>query len=264
MSPVGVSQRLGNRFTLLTSGARFEGRPLQPRDVVYLSEYHHDGLAVVLTTHDLNGIAAHLPRLVCLNREVIATGRPQDVITPEVLERTYDGLHRALKVEVVRTAQNLEGTGQGVEGHPLFGRAQRVINVIDARQSYLQKIVRAGLQALGHTAEAERSVHFAYEMVALSPATAKLLGYVTEGEEERSLEMSGRKGIGVKADDLMDQLFAKSPPAGERAYHALHSTGHTMPGFMFLPSGRHPASRPQLRLTGGTGTGPGSRNQNME
>jgi ABC-type Mn2+/Zn2+ transport system ATPase subunit len=54
-----------------------------------IHELHHDGLAVVLTTHDLNGIAAHLPRLVCLNREVIATGRPQDVITPEVLERTY-------------------------------------------------------------------------------------------------------------------------------------------------------------------------------
>ncbi|HWM95063.1 MAG TPA: arginine--tRNA ligase [Thermoanaerobaculia bacterium] len=103
-----------------------------------------------------------------------------------------------------------ETTGDGVEGHPVFGRAHRVINVIDARQSYLQKIVRAGLQSLGHPAEADRSVHFAYEMVSLSSATARLLGYVTEGEEEKSLEMSGRKGIGVKADDLMDQLFAKS------------------------------------------------------
>ncbi|MFL6199276.1 MAG: arginine--tRNA ligase, partial [Thermoanaerobaculia bacterium] len=103
-----------------------------------------------------------------------------------------------------------ETVGQGVEGHPLFGRAQRVINVIDARQSYLQKIVRAGLQALGHPSEAERSIHFAYEMVALSPGTARLLGYVGEGEEDRALEMSGRKGIGVKADDLMDQLIAKS------------------------------------------------------
>ena len=59
-------------------------------DVMHvIHELHHDGLAVVLTTHDLNGIAAHLPRLVCLNREVIATGRPREVITPEVLERTY-------------------------------------------------------------------------------------------------------------------------------------------------------------------------------
>ncbi|HVF61744.1 MAG TPA: arginine--tRNA ligase, partial [Thermoanaerobaculia bacterium] len=99
-----------------------------------------------------------------------------------------------------------EGTGD----HPAFGGAERVINVIDARQSYLQKIVRAGLAALGHREEAERSVHYAYEMVALSPATARQLGYLEAGDEEKTLEMSGRKGIGVKADDLLDQLEAKS------------------------------------------------------
>ncbi len=100
----------------------------------------------------------------------------------------------------------------GTAEHPAFGGAARVINVIDARQSYLQKIVRAGLAALGHAAEAQRSVHFAYEMVALSPATARLLGFAgeEEGGEARTLEMSGRKGIGVKADDLMNQLEAKS------------------------------------------------------
>jgi ABC-type Mn2+/Zn2+ transport system ATPase subunit len=54
-----------------------------------LHELHHDGLAIVVTTHDLNGIAAHLPYIVCLNKEVTATGTPQEVITPEVLERTY-------------------------------------------------------------------------------------------------------------------------------------------------------------------------------
>ncbi|HUO87493.1 MAG TPA: arginine--tRNA ligase, partial [Thermoanaerobaculia bacterium] len=108
------------------------------------------------------------------------------------------------------------------EDHPPFGGAARVINVIDARQSYLQKIVRAGLEALGHGAEAERSVHFAYEMVALSAATARALGYVGEGDTDgeegdpsspapgKALEMSGRKGIGVKADDLLDQLVAKA------------------------------------------------------
>jgi arginyl-tRNA synthetase len=83
-----------------------------------------------------------------------------------------------------------------------------VYNVIDTRQSYLQKIVRAGLQALGHTEEAERSIHFAYEMVALSPATARALGFLEEDAGEKVLEMSGRKGIGVKADDLLDQLIA--------------------------------------------------------
>jgi arginyl-tRNA synthetase len=99
----------------------------------------------------------------------------------------------------------------GVADHPVFGRAHRVINVIDVRQSYLQKIVRAGLQALGHQEEAERSVHFAYEMVALSPATARAMGFLDDGGEgDKTLEMSGRKGIGVKADDLMDRLEAKS------------------------------------------------------
>ena len=104
-----------------------------------------------------------------------------------------------------------ETTREGAEGHPLFGGAWRVFNVIDVRQSYLQKIVRAGLQALGYLAEAERSVHFAYEMVALSPATARQLGFLDAGDaEDKFLEMSGRKGIGVKADDLIDQLVLKA------------------------------------------------------
>jgi len=95
--------------------------------------------------------------------------------------------------------------------HPAFGGAGRVINVIDARQSYLQKIVRAGLEALGHAEEAAHSIHFAYEMVSLSAATAHQLGYLEAGDDEgRSFEMSGRKGIGVKADDLLDQLAAKA------------------------------------------------------
>jgi ABC-type Mn2+/Zn2+ transport system ATPase subunit len=54
-----------------------------------LAELHGDGLAIVLSTHDLNGMAAHLPRLVCLNRRVVAEGAPLDVLTPEVLEATY-------------------------------------------------------------------------------------------------------------------------------------------------------------------------------
>jgi ABC-type Mn2+/Zn2+ transport system ATPase subunit len=54
-----------------------------------IHELHHEGIAIVLTTHDLNGIASHLPQVVCLNREVIAVGRPRQVITSDVLERTY-------------------------------------------------------------------------------------------------------------------------------------------------------------------------------
>ena len=105
-----------------------------------------------------------------------------------------------------------ETTTDGVTDHPAFGRAGQVINVIDARQSYLQKIVRTGLEALGYEEQAERSIHFAYEMVTLSASTARELGYVEEADSDaaRNLEMSGRKGIGVKADDLIDQLEAKS------------------------------------------------------
>jgi arginyl-tRNA synthetase len=108
-----------------------------------------------------------------------------------------------------------EGTGR--TDHPPFGQGRRVINVIDARQSYLQKIVRAGLEALDHKEEAERSIHFAYEMVTLTPATARALGYLAaDDESDKALEMSGRKGIGVKADDLLDQLITKGRAEAER------------------------------------------------
>ena len=104
------------------------------------------------------------------------------------------------------TAPADSGVDGGEETGPDFGRGARVINVIDARQAYLQRIVRAGLEALGHDAEAKASIHFAYEMVALSAKTAERLGFSGDSQ----LEMSGRKGIGVKADDLLDQLEAKS------------------------------------------------------
>ncbi|HUF10063.1 MAG TPA: DALR anticodon-binding domain-containing protein, partial [Rhodothermales bacterium] len=98
---------------------------------------------------------------------------------------------------------------------PAFGNADRVYNVIDNRQSYLQKIVREGLRLLGHEKEADSSIHFAYEMVALSPETAKSLGVeVSEDDQEKAvLEMSGRKGLGIKADDLLDKLEAKAAEA---------------------------------------------------
>ena len=59
-------------------------------DVLHLlHDLHHDGYAILVTTHDLNGVAAHLPEIVCLNREVVATGEPREVLMPDVLERTY-------------------------------------------------------------------------------------------------------------------------------------------------------------------------------
>jgi len=91
---------------------------------------------------------------------------------------------------------------------PGFGGADLVFNVIDQRQSYLQKIVAEGLRALGYEKQARNSIHFSYEMVTLSPGTAKDLGFdLSQQDQQKSfVEMSGRKGIGVKADDLIDRL----------------------------------------------------------
>jgi arginyl-tRNA synthetase len=80
------------------------------------------------------------------------------------------------------------------------------------RQSYLQNVVVEGLRALGYHEQAENSVHFSYEMVALSPACCQELG-IELSEEDRNrpyVEVSGRKGLGVKADDLVDKLIEKS------------------------------------------------------
>jgi arginyl-tRNA synthetase len=92
---------------------------------------------------------------------------------------------------------------------PAFGNGTRVYNVIDVRQSYLQEVVVAGLKALGAAAQAEQSIHFSYEMVALSPRCCADLG-IELSEEDRKrpyVEVSGRKGLGVKADDLVDKLI---------------------------------------------------------
>ena len=93
-------------------------------------------------------------------------------------------------------------------GHPAFGGAGTTYNVIDVRQSYLQKLLKQALAAMGHTRQAERSIHFSYEMVALSHATARVLGYAPPADEDKKpfVEVSGRKGLGVKADDLIDLL----------------------------------------------------------
>ena len=96
-------------------------------------------------------------------------------------------------------------------GAPQFGRAAWVCNVIDTRQSYLQKLLKQALAALGYGQQAARSVHYSYEMVALSHATARELGYDTSDDAERPfVEVSGRKGLGVKADDLVDRLIDKA------------------------------------------------------
>ena len=94
---------------------------------------------------------------------------------------------------------------------PPFGHAARIYNVIDSRQMYLQALLSQALRALGHPREAENSIHFSYEMVALSHATAQRLGYETAADSDEArkpfVEVSGRKGLGVKIDDLLDLLI---------------------------------------------------------
>jgi arginyl-tRNA synthetase len=92
---------------------------------------------------------------------------------------------------------------------PAFGKATRVYNVIDVRQSYLQEVVVAGLKALGAAKQAGQSIHFSYEMVALSPRCCADLGIALSEEDRKRpyVEVSGRKGLGVKADDLVDKLI---------------------------------------------------------
>jgi arginyl-tRNA synthetase len=96
----------------------------------------------------------------------------------------------------------------GDRAAPAFGRAAIVYNVIDARQAYLQNVVNAGLRALGYEEQANHSVHFSYEIVALTPRCAAELGYTLSEEDAKKpyVEVSGRKGLGVKADDLLDRL----------------------------------------------------------
>ncbi|MFC1587216.1 arginine--tRNA ligase [Planctomycetota bacterium] len=100
----------------------------------------------------------------------------------------------------------------GDTGAPAFGDGSGVYNLIDVRQSYTQNIVVQGLRALGYEQAAANSVHYGYEMVALTPRCAASLGFIlTEEDRQRShVDMSGRKGIGVKADDLIDIMCRRA------------------------------------------------------
>ncbi len=95
-----------------------------------------------------------------------------------------------------------------VDGGPVFGHGETVYNVIDTRQSYPQKVVKKGVAAIYPEKGEAASVHLSYEMVALSPAAAEELGFAVSDEDRKKpfIEMSGRKGLGVKADDLISRL----------------------------------------------------------
>ncbi len=100
----------------------------------------------------------------------------------------------------------------GEAGYPNFGGVSGIYNVIDSRQADPQNNVIEALRALGHTIQADRYTHFSYEMVALTPRCAAELGYTLSADDSSRafIEVSGRKGFGVKADDLMDVLIREA------------------------------------------------------
>lgn len=93
--------------------------------------------------------------------------------------------------------------------HPVFAKADAIYNVIDSSQSDPQNNVIAALRGMGFTAAADHYTHFSYEKVALTPRCAVELGYTISDEDKARpfIEVSGRKGLGVKADDLIDKLI---------------------------------------------------------
>ena len=103
-------------------------------------------------------------------------------------------------------------TTNGAPDHPHFGDVAEIYNVIDARQAEAQNTVIEALRGLGYNEQADHYTHFSYEMVALTPRCAAELGYeLSEEDKARSyIEVSGRKGFGVKADDLIDTLIASA------------------------------------------------------
>ena len=103
-------------------------------------------------------------------------------------------------------------TAVGALEHPHFGDVAEIYNVIDARQSEAQNTVIEALRGLGYNRQADHYTHFSYEMVALTPRCAAELGYdLSEEDKARPyIEVSGRKGFGVKADDLIDRLIASA------------------------------------------------------
>ena len=103
-------------------------------------------------------------------------------------------------------------TTEGEKDHPHFGDVAEIYNVIDTRQSEAQNTVIEALRGLGHGEAADRYTHFSYEMVALTPRCAAELGYTLSDEDKARpwIEVSGRKGFGVKADDLLDALITSA------------------------------------------------------
>jgi arginyl-tRNA synthetase len=121
---------------------------------------------------------------------------------------------------------------RGAATFPPFGHATQVYNVIDARQAYLQRVVVAGLRALGFDSEADRSTHFSYEIVALTPRCAAEMGYALSEEDQKRpyVEVSGRNG---ETSDAERAAIAHAVAIGALRYFLLRFTRSTIIAFDF-------------------------------
>ena len=118
----------------------------------------------------------------------------------------------------------------GEADHPHFGGAQAIYNVIDSRQADPQANVIEAMRGLGYTDQAAHYTHFSYEMVALTPRCALELGYEIPEEDlaRPYIEVSGRKGFGVKADDLIDKLIAATQKEVDERHPELEEADRTV------------------------------------
>jgi arginyl-tRNA synthetase len=218
--------RLGIRYDLLPKEsdiihAHFWDRAFellkQSGAVIYESEGKHQGCWVMKLeeSEEFAGMNEPDKILVRSNGTVTYTGKDiaYQLWKLGLLDRTFE--YRKFEPNPGYLLWETTHGGEGEASAPKFGGARRVVNVIDTRQAYLQKVVKEGVRQLGHAREAESSIHYSYEMVALTPATARELGMVISEEDSKRayVEMSGRKGFGVKADDLLDELGRKATEA---------------------------------------------------
>ena len=219
-----TTQRLGIRYDLLPKESdiihlHFWDRAfelLKEKSAVVLEEEgKHKGCWVMKLddSEEFAGMNEPDKILVRSNGTVTYTGKDiaYQLWKLGLLDRTFQ--YRKFPFEYPLWETTHEGDGD--PSAPKFGGASRVVNVIDSRQAYLQKVVKEGVRLVAGEKAAHASIHFAYEMVALTPTTAKALGMEISDEDATRayVEMSGRKGFGVKADDLLDALEQKAADA---------------------------------------------------
>ncbi|HEX7807787.1 MAG TPA: arginine--tRNA ligase [Thermoanaerobaculia bacterium] len=186
--------------------------------VIYEHEGKHKGCWVMKLdeSEEFSGMAEPDKILVRSNGTVTYTGKDiaYQLWKLGMLDRTFQ-YRKFLTYPDGHVLWETTANNDGDSTAPTFGGANRVVNVIDSRQAYLQKVVKEGVHKVAGDKAADSSIHFAYEMVALTPATAKALGMEISDEDATRayVEMSGRKGLGVKADDMLDILEKKAADA---------------------------------------------------